>query len=147
MKMRRCEDEKMFYRPPTIGRTLRSDALGKKRRDVALEVNAASWNASSECGVRGGMWRQNVASGGKCGVRGGCGVRERVVRMWRRKGMWCQWDCGVRECGVTAFGKCGRHNVSSASGIKVLQHLRAPLQTPADYRLNVLEHVNIRKHM
>ena len=39
--MRRCEDEKMFHRPPlleepcaqtlpTIGRTLRSDALGKK---------------------------------------------------------------------------------------------------------------------
>ena len=31
MKMRRCEDEKMFYRPPTIGRTLRSDALGNNR--------------------------------------------------------------------------------------------------------------------
>jgi hypothetical protein len=27
--MRRCEDEKMFYRPPLL-RTLRSDALGKK---------------------------------------------------------------------------------------------------------------------
>ena len=29
MKMRRCEDEKMFLQTPTIGRTLRSDALGK----------------------------------------------------------------------------------------------------------------------
>ena len=37
----------------SIGRTPK-----KKRRDVALEVNAASWNASSECGVRG-----------ECGVR------------------------------------------------------------------------------
>jgi len=34
--MRGCEDEKMFLQTPTIGRTLRSDALGKK--DVAHTV-------------------------------------------------------------------------------------------------------------
>jgi hypothetical protein len=30
--MRRCEDEKMFLQTPTIGRTLRSDALGNKHQ-------------------------------------------------------------------------------------------------------------------
>jgi hypothetical protein len=33
VKMRRCEDEKLRDRPPTIGRTLRSDALGKNTEE------------------------------------------------------------------------------------------------------------------
>ena len=48
MKMRRCEDEKVRrwegeIQTPTIGRTLRSDALGKNGgRQSRLAINAVS---------------------------------------------------------------------------------------------------------
>ena len=45
MKMRRCEDEKVRYRP-TIGRTLRSDALGNN-----IKVGTPSFGRGFPCNM------------------------------------------------------------------------------------------------
>ena len=47
MKTRRCEDEKNVLQTPTIGRTLRSDALGKNCEDKHYSSLAMAMQASS----------------------------------------------------------------------------------------------------
>jgi len=51
--MRRCEDEKMFLQTPTIGRTLRSDALGNNNKKKKKKHK----NATKRCVVR---WLQTA---------------------------------------------------------------------------------------
>ena len=73
VKMRECEDEKMWrwedvkmrdvLQTPTIGRTLRSDALGKKLA-LAWELIALVWKTAKPMGLLGiGKWAELQAWG------------------------------------------------------------------------------------
>ena len=61
-------------------------------------------------------------------MRGKCGIRECVVRMWLQGGMWASGGNAAAASGNAASRDLGmwRHNMSSASGTTVLHHLRVP---------------------
>ena len=123
VKMRRCFTGPHYWKNPALRRSReKKEGCGVRGERGVMECVVRMWR-------QGGMWRQNVASGGNAASEGD--VASGNVSS----------ECGVaRECGVSGTAASGnaasrrlgmwRHNVSSASGIKVLQHLRAPCKRP-----------------